>query len=157
VEKELIEKYGNKVRVRACGLCWQLNDLLLVDHHFMGVPHFWAPPGGGIELGLPAQETLVKEFREETGLEITVGQLLFTCEYIKSPLHAIELFFEVTPTGGSLARGHDPETKVPVIAHVAYKSFDVINQLPPDQRHGILTIAPSPSSLRNLHGYIRLL
>jgi 8-oxo-dGTP diphosphatase len=157
VEKEIIEKYGHRVRVRVCGLCWQLSDLLLVDHQFMGVPHFWAPPGGGIEPGASAEETLRREFKEETGLDIKVGQQLFTCELIKPPLHAIELFFEVTITGGTLTTGYDPETELPVIGEVAYHSFDTIGHWPSNHKHGILSLAASPSDLRNLRGYIRLL
>jgi 8-oxo-dGTP diphosphatase len=46
-------------------------------------------PGGGIEVGEKIAETLVRETREETGLEIAVGKLV----------HFDELFFYYDPSG----------------------------------------------------------
>jgi len=157
VEKELEEIYGNKVRVRACGLCWQDDSLLLIDHQYLGTAHFWSPPGGGVEQGMSAGGTLIKEFKEETGLTITVGNYLFTCEFIRTPLHAIELFFEVFVEDGFLKTGSDPENKLRVIGEAAYKNFDFIRQLPVQEKHGIFNVAVTSADLRNLQGYIQLL
>jgi 8-oxo-dGTP diphosphatase len=157
VEKELEIVYGNKVRVRACGLCWQGDSLLLINHKHLGVNHFWAPPGGGIEVGMTARATVINEFVEETGLTISVGKFLFACEFIKAPLHAVEVFFEVSVEGGHLISGFDPETKLQIISESAYKDFKFIQQLPKEQKHGILAIASTPADLRNLRGYIQLL
>src|SRR6478735_2451882 len=90
---EITQKYGNRVRLRACGLCWRGNALLMVNHKFLTSGDFWAPPGGGVEFGQPSQEALAREFKEETNVTIAAGSLLFTCEFIKPPLHAVELFF----------------------------------------------------------------
>jgi 8-oxo-dGTP diphosphatase len=157
MEKELEVVYGHKVRVRACGLCWRGDSLLLIDHHHLGSTHFWAPPGGGIELGASARDTLVREFKEETGLTVTVGTYLFTCEFIRHPLHAIELFFEVHVSDGLLKKGSDPETKLQVIGDIAYLNFESIQQLPDTERHGVFDLASTASEIRKLNGYIQLL
>jgi 8-oxo-dGTP diphosphatase len=157
LDQEIERVYGGKIRVRACGLCWKDDMLLLVNHHHLGPDHFWAPPGGGIELWRSAEQTLKQEFLEETGLEINVGEFQFAAEFIKPPLHAIELFFPVTIVGGSVKKGHDPETKLQLIKEVGFKSFDTIHSIPTAYKHGIFKSAHTPSDLRNLRGYIRLL
>ena len=157
MDQEIEETYGNKVRVRACGLCWKEDELLLINHHHLGPEHCWSPPGGGISLWTSAEQTLKQEFLEETGLHIEVGDFQFAAELIRPPLHAIELYFDVKVIGGSLQKGFDPETKLNVIHELGFKSFEAIRALPAHQRHGIFDIVSTPFDLRNLRGYIRLL
>ena len=73
---EIAEIYGNRVRIRVCGLCWQDDSLLLIKHG-MGPGGFWAPPGGGVELNEPLEVTLRREFLEETGLDVIPGKFIF--------------------------------------------------------------------------------
>jgi 8-oxo-dGTP diphosphatase len=157
MEKEIEQVYGHKLRVRVCGLCWQKEQLLVLDHRHLGTDHFWAPPGGGIDYEASAEASLVKEFLEETGLHVTVGDFLFATEFIKPPLHAIELFFEVHVQSGRLQVGYDPETRINILQDATFKSYDEILALPPNQRHGIFEMAASPFELRKLRGYRRLL
>lgn len=157
MNKEIEEVYGGKLRVRVCGLCWQNDHLLVLDHQHMGVEHFWAPPGGGIDYEASAEDSLIKEFQEETGLDVSVGGFLFATEFIKPPLHSIELFFEVHVKSGKLQVGYDPETSINILKEAAFKSYEEILALPPNQRHGIFKMATSPFELRKLRGYSRLL
>jgi 8-oxo-dGTP diphosphatase len=109
MDKEVAKIYGDKVRVRACGICWEADRLLMVNHSSITPTNFWAPPGGGVEFGESIGDTLTKEFAEETGLKIKPGDFLFGCEFIKRPIHSIELFYSVTVHDGKLKTGHDPE------------------------------------------------
>jgi 8-oxo-dGTP diphosphatase len=84
MEKAIAKVYGNKVRVRACGIVIRDNSLLMVNHLGLTKGNFWCPPGGGVEFGQSVEDTLIKEFLEETGLNIRCGQFLFGCEYIKT-------------------------------------------------------------------------
>src|SRR5688572_17010203 len=104
MESEIAKIYGNRLRVRVCGICWE-NDRLLLVNHQMPNGDFWAPPGGGLEFGEEAADALKREFKEEANLDIDVGSYLFGCEFIRQPLHAIELFFDVKAVGGLLKTG----------------------------------------------------
>lgn len=69
----------------------------------------WMPPGGGLEFGETLEECLQREFREETGLHIGMGDFVFLNELLEPPFHAIELFYKVHKKGGKLKKGTDPE------------------------------------------------
>jgi 8-oxo-dGTP diphosphatase len=135
------QAFEDKLRVRVCGICLQNNALLLVRHQGLYEGRdFWAPPGGGLTFGETVQQCLVREFREETGLEIKAGRFLFVNEFLQPPLHALELFFEVQPTGGALLQGTDPELAPDnqLIAEVTYKTFPQLNTIPLNEKHNIL-------------------
>jgi len=158
MEPEILNKYGNRVRVRVSGLCWKTDKLLMVNHKGLTKGSFWAPPGGGIEFTQTAIESLIREFQEETALAITVGQFQFACEFIKHPLHAIELFFEVIYTSGDIHVGIDPESEKSsqIIREVSWLNFNEIMAIPEDERHGIFRFAETPSQLKKLSGFYRI-
>src|SRR5688572_10749323 len=133
---EIAEIYGNKVRIRVCGLCWGQADTLLMVKHKMGDRDLWAPPGGGIEFGESLEQALKREFLEETTLHIIPGQFLFGCEYISHPLHAVELFFDVKKIEGIAKKGNDPE--IQLIEEVRFLSTEEIRLIPSGSLHGIL-------------------
>ena len=66
---EIDKIYGNRVRVRTCGIYWKDNMILMVNHLGLGPANFWAPPGGGVEYGESLTRALEREFEEETGLK----------------------------------------------------------------------------------------
>lgn len=150
--------YGGKVRARACGICLLDNKLLLVNHRQLSNGDFWAPPGGGIEFGESAGETLEREFLEETGLTIKCGDLLFIAELIKAPLHAVELFFKVDYVDGQLKKGFDPEMEAEdqIIGDVRFMSWSEIHKLNINELHGIFKYTPEPAKILDLRGYFKL-
>ena len=80
--------------------------------------------------GEKVKDCLIREFQEETGLEVTPGRFLFMHEFLEEPLHAIELFFEVKVVGGHLKKGNDPELghDTQLIEEVAFKSLKELRQ-----------------------------
>ena len=154
MDAEVARIYGNRVRVRACGLCWRESSLLMVNHQGVTSGDFWSPPGGGVEFGYSIPETLKKEFLEETGLSVAPGRFLFGCEYIRQPIHSIELFYEVRIEGGELITGSDPE--IQIIEAVRYMDFDHIKKLRPEEVHGIFRMTETPIDLKNLSGFHRI-
>jgi 8-oxo-dGTP diphosphatase len=151
MKSEIAKIYGNRLRVRVCGLCRDGERLLLVNHKGGPQTDFWAPPGGGVEFGDSIVETLKKEFLEETNLTIEVGSFAFGCEYLAPPLHAVELFFEVTVIDGDLKSGYDPELQI--IQDTAYLSPAEILSKPALQLHGIFRHYTQAGQLRNLKGF----
>ena len=106
----MAESYTNRVRVRSCGLLVKDEKLLLVELLSPVTNRWtWIPPGGGVELGESLEETLVREFKEETGLKVSVGEQVNVNEVIQPPIHAIEFYFLVNQEGGKLKLGSDPE------------------------------------------------
>lgn len=150
--------FGNRVRVRVCGICWDGNKLLMVNHTGMGPGDFWAPPGGGVEFGDTVEETLVREFAEETGLEVIAQRFMCVCEFVRRPLHAVELFFEVSVKPGSPMKGTDPElpADAQIISSVAFMPFEHIQLLDKDQRHGLFEIFKTEKALKSATGYWKI-
>jgi len=149
--------YGNNLRVRVCGLCIQDDSLLMVNHQGLVTGGFWAPPGGGQVFGEDARECLIREFKEETGLEIRVHDFLFVCEFISQPLHSVELFFRVEAIGGGLIKGMDPEVDgEETISEVAFLSWQKIESLHPQHRHGVFQKATKCNQILDLRGYFKL-
>ena len=146
--------YGSRVRVRICGLCWQDDRLLMINHGGLTQGDFWAPAGGGLEFQESVEECLCREFLEETGLHIVPGNFRFACEFRKDPLHAIELFFDVSISGGGLQQGDDPELSI--IREARFMPPSMIAALPDSDRHGIFGLVPSSEDLKTLTGFFRI-
>ena len=81
----------------------------------------------------------MREFIEETGLEVKPGRFLFMQEFLQEPLHALELFFEVEAVGGTLKTGTDPELApdAQIIAEVVFKTLPELRQENEDELHQI--------------------
>lgn len=151
------EIFGNKLRLRVCGICIRNEQILLVNHTGLGTPNFWAPPGGGVQTGESAHEALVREFKEETGLVIEVRDFLFASEFIQLPLHAVELFFQVSITGGNLTTGQDPELgNRQIIKNVRFFDNEQIRSIPLAHLHGIFKEAADIAQIARLRGYFKL-
>jgi|SRR5688500_11147442 len=150
MDSEIAKTYGNKVRIRICGLCWKGESLLMVRHKFEN-HHFWAPPGGGLEFGESIEFALKREFLEETGLLIQSQGFAFGCEFIKDHLHAVELFFNVLRVSGDLSTGYDPELQL--IDNVQFLTPTEIRNLPHESLHGIFRKCEDATGLRDLNGF----
>lgn len=156
LESKIKSNYGEKLRVRVCGICITEEGLLMIHHSALGKQgSLWAPPGGGMEYGESAHEALKREFMEETHLDIEVVRFLFVHEYLDPPLHGIELFFEVKILGGNLKKGSDPEMEadVQIITEVEFKPLSEIQQLPKAHLHYVIQKISSFDSLLSRTGY----
>ncbi len=67
----------------------------------------WYTPGGRLMPGESLKECVAREVREETGLEVDVGDLVYVAEFWEeeSNEHKIECFFLATLEAGQLSQG----------------------------------------------------
>jgi ADP-ribose pyrophosphatase YjhB (NUDIX family) len=60
----------------------------------------WSLPGGKLEDGETLAGALVREMKEETGLDVEVGRLLYVCDHL--PAGVVHMTFEARRTGGTV-------------------------------------------------------
>jgi 8-oxo-dGTP diphosphatase len=149
--------FGNKLRVRVCGLCVDNEHLLMINHKGIKTGDFWSPPGGGLQFGETVEACLKREFLEETGLDIEVREFQLICEFIQPPLHAIEMFFWVQINKGVLKTGIDPEMMdKQIIQEAKFMPWTEITRLSPESRHGIFNLVAESSKIVDLKGHFKL-
>lgn len=148
--------FSGRVRPRACGILVEDERILLIKHDGIGSSgHLWAPPGGGIDFGFSAEETVEKEFLEETGLNTKASRYMFTNEYRDCRHHAIELFFEMRRISGKSKLGFDPElpTDHQILTELRWFTWEEVKQLAPSNLHNSFHGLYHPSQITDLNGF----
>ncbi len=150
--------YQHKTRIRVCGLLESGHKILLIKHDRLGpAGYMWAPPGGGVSFGSSVKETLIREFKEETNLDIEIEKFLFVNEYKDSKYHAVELFFKVIRLSGELKLGIDPEvpSKEQILMDIKFMEFDDISSLNPDNLHNCFRLVENPQNIFEINGFFK--
>ena len=89
-----------KFNIRVYGLLIDHNRVLVSDEYIRG-NFFTKFPGGGLELGEGTRDCLIREFQEETGLAVEIGNHLYTTDFyqqsaFKSSDQIISIYYKVT-------------------------------------------------------------
>lgn len=89
------------MKIRVTGILIKDNSILLLDQNVED-SRSWSLPGGTLEEGETLEQALVREMREETGLEVAVNDFLYICDNIAPNRHVVHLTFLVTEIGGTI-------------------------------------------------------
>jgi 8-oxo-dGTP diphosphatase len=73
----------NRFTIRVYGILLDDNKRILVSDEFIRGDYFTKFPGGGLEIGEGTRDCLKREFKEETGLNIVVGDHIYTTDYFQ--------------------------------------------------------------------------
>ena len=98
-----------KPSVTADGLLIEDNQIVLIKRKHDPFIGQWALPGGFVEYGEKTEDTVIREFREETGLETTiVGLVGVYSDPQRDPRgHTITVAYQLEKIGGTLQAGDD--------------------------------------------------
>ena len=101
-----------KLRIGVYGVATNDGHVLLTqlfgDNPFAGS---WTLPGGGMDFGESPEETLLREFREETSLVPEIGALIDIISYVPRPeLHVIQIIYRVDAHGDPSVLEEDGST-----------------------------------------------
>ena len=85
------------------------NRILMIRQRHEG-RDIWMVPGGAVEDGEDAAQAAIREVKEETGLDVGIGRLLWHVEEVSEERgQRFVNFFLASVTGGGLKLGADPE------------------------------------------------
>jgi ADP-ribose pyrophosphatase YjhB (NUDIX family) len=85
--------------VRPTGILIEENKILLVKQDVTEKRH-WSLPGGKLEPGESIEQCLTREIKEETGLDISVRELLYICDRINEDNHVVHMTFLIDRVSG---------------------------------------------------------
>src|ERR1044072_4341399 len=73
----------NRLTVRVYGILLDENKRILLSDEFIRGDYFTKLPGGGLEFGEGTRDCLKREFKEETGLDVTIGEHIYTTDFFQ--------------------------------------------------------------------------
>lgn len=135
---------------RVVGICAQNGKVLLQKPTN---DDGYAFPGGHVEFGETNEETLIREFREEIGADVRVGDLKWVAEIFfpwgDKPCHQICLYYMVDILNPEIPK----EGKFLATEHIEGRSFDLEYFWVPVAEVEKLEVYPveAPELLKKLH------
>jgi len=133
------------VHVRVTGVVLEDDRVLLLNQD-TDTGRSWSLPGGKVEEGETLAGALVREMREETGLDVEPGRLLYVCDHLPgNGTHVVHLTFEARRIGGTVgnvAAGADTRP----IRGVEFVKLADLPSLGFSERFGELAMAGFPGA-----------
>ncbi len=91
----------NEYKVRATGVLIENNSLLLVKQKLANNKN-WSLPGGRVEPGETLEQALIREMKEETGLDVEPIRMLYVCDVAASGNTVLHITFLSRRVGGQI-------------------------------------------------------
>ncbi|MGI6450166.1 MAG: NUDIX domain-containing protein [Desulfitobacteriia bacterium] len=118
-------------RVRAAAIILNsLREVLLVLHRNpLTGEEWWTLPGGRLENEESAMEAVIREIKEECGIECKPKSLVYVREFIeghKEKVHHVELYFTAEVDNYDIETGLDPELDEQFIVESRFMSKEEI-------------------------------
>lgn len=115
------------ILVRIYGLCLTSQGELLITHERYGRHRMTKFPGGGLEYGEGTKDCLVREFKEELGMDVRVSDHFYTTDFFQpSAYHeraqVLSIYYLVEPVS-------DPQNIQLIDAHIERAEFAPLSQL----------------------------
>lgn len=87
--------------VRTTGILIEDSKLLLVQQKLSDKRN-WSLPGGKLERGETVEQGLIREMKEETGLDVEIIRMLYLCDVAASSNKILHITFLLKRTGGEI-------------------------------------------------------
>ncbi len=95
-----LSKYDFNIRVT--GLLIEDNKILLVKQKISDKRN-WSLPGGKLEQGETIEQGIIREMKEETGLDVEIIRLLYLCDVSASDNTLLHITFLLKRVAGDIA------------------------------------------------------
>ena len=109
----MVRKYPDRPVVGVGAVIIDGDRVVLVRRAHEPLKGEWSLPGGAVELGETLAEAIVREVREETGLDVCVGPIVEILDRVhraadgRIDYHFVLLDYLCTVTGGTLTHASD--------------------------------------------------
>jgi len=114
-----------EIRIRIAVVLLKGNKVLLVQHQ-KNNRKYWLLPGGGLEYGETIEQCAIRELREETNLDISLGELILVSESIPPDQHrhVVNLYYRGEINSGTIKKGDDK-----VLSDLRYVQISELSKL----------------------------
>lgn len=87
--------------IRITGILIENNEILLVQQKLSDKRN-WSLPGGRLERGETLAQGLIREMKEETGLDVEIVRMLYLCDVAASSNTILHITFLIKRIGGEI-------------------------------------------------------
>lgn len=87
--------------IRITGILIENNEILLVKQKLSDKRN-WSLPGGRLERGETLSQGLIREMKEETGLDVEIVRMLYVCDVASSSNTILHITFLIKRVGGEI-------------------------------------------------------
>ena len=87
--------------IRITGILIEENQILLVRQK-LSEKRSWSLPGGRLERGETISEGMIREMKEETGLDVEIIRMLYLCDVETSANTVLHISFLLKRSGGKI-------------------------------------------------------